>query len=232
MFVEPADPYSVGWVVISPPLDGVREHVKSRSLVSGVEPRRFPSVVLPRVITPSVITDWLRNDDLGALDFAALTALCDGGHGARNCSFDKMSTRMALDRLIRNFRESDNTTTLTHPRTPAIYSRMASHYIALRDYVKVAEEMFEWEEKLLNDGDDWISTSIPMYSRQAEAARLALVRDKMSLEEFQSALLEVREVIKVVGDGMPTELAQELFSLDWQKGCLKYVSVRDEPSGL
>lgn len=213
-------------VVISPPLGDVREKITSRSLVEGQPPRSFPSIVVPRMITVEVINNWLGSPDISALDMAVFAALGSGDHGGRACVFDKMSTRMALDRFVKNF-EVGGLRVASHPRSPAVFSRMAEHYNKLREYVMVAEDIFEWEEKLLDKNTEWLGVEVDIRSRQAESARLAMVRDGMSVDEFRTALLEVKEVMDVMSDtGMPVELARELLDKDWQKGCLVHITPR------
>lgn len=211
------------YVVISPPLGDVREPVTSRSLVDGEPPRSFPSIVVPRTITVSLINEWLNCSDLTALDMGVMTALATGSHGGRGCVFDNMSTRMALDRFLKNF-ESGGMRMLTHPRSSAVFSLMAENYNRLREYVVVAEEVFEWGETVLDNSQEWLSVERAMYTHQAEAARLAMSRDKLSLDEFRSALIAAKEVMDLMSDtDMPWELAQELLDVDWQRGCLKTV---------
>ena len=214
------------YVVISPPLGDVREKITSRSLVDGQLPRSFPSIVVPRLITVEVINRWLESPDISALDMAVFSALGSGDHGGRACVFDKMSTRMALDRFVKNF-EVGGARVFTHPRVSAVFSRMAEHYNKLREYVMVAEDIFEWDVKLLDGNTEWLSVEVNMYSRQAESARLALVRDEMTVDEFRTALLDVKEVMDVMSEsGMPVELASALLDKDWQKGCLAYITPR------
>lgn len=214
------------YVVISPPLGDVREKITSRSLVEGQPPRSFPSIVVPRMITVEVINNWLGSPDISALDMAVFAALGSGDHGGRSCVFDKMSTRLALDRFVKNL-GLGGLRAASHPRSPVVFSRMAEHYNKLREYVMVAEDIFEWEEKLLDKNTEWLGVEVDMRSRQAESARLAMVRDGMSVDEFRAALLEVKEVMDTMNEtGIPGELASALLDKDWQQGCLKYITPR------
>lgn len=207
---------TIEWVAISPPLGGARGYMKPRSMVPGVPPRRFPSVVVPKVITTELIIEWLNLDDLTALDFSVLTALASGTHGARNCTFRSHSARETLGALL------NDVYTRSGSLTPSEFRDTATYFSSLRRYVEAAGEVVGWESPTVIGVATREGIRLPGYTPLAKAARTAMITERMSLEDFRAAMGDVRDTLNVVKEsGLPTELADALLSSDWQKACLK-----------